>query len=85
LVKIKNKFEALSAPSLFNLEQEFRQFLLKMRQDPEIWINELEDYRMRIEELGSSISDNQFIPQILNNMMDDYNSQLAMIKKIILK
>jgi hypothetical protein len=36
---------------------------------------------MRLEELGSSISDNQFILHILNNMMDDYDLQLAMMEK----
>jgi hypothetical protein len=31
--------------------------------------------------LGSSISDNKFILHILNNMMDDYDLQLAMMEK----
>jgi hypothetical protein len=36
---------------------------------------------MRLEELGSIIPDNQCILNILNNMMDDYNLQLAMMEK----
>jgi hypothetical protein len=36
---------------------------------------------MRLEELRSSISDNQFILHILNNMTDDYDLQLAMMEK----
>jgi hypothetical protein len=44
-------------------------------------ITELEDYQMRLEELGSSISDNQFILHILNNMTEDYDLQLAMMEK----
>jgi hypothetical protein len=36
---------------------------------------------MRLEELGSSISDNQYILHILNNMTDDYDLQLAMMEK----
>jgi hypothetical protein len=54
---------------------------LKKVQDPDIWITELEDYRMRLEELGSSISDNQFILHILNNMTDDYDLRLVMMEK----
>jgi hypothetical protein len=54
---------------------------LKKGQDPDIWITELEDYQMRLEELRSRISDNQFILQILNNMMEDYDLQLAMMEK----
>jgi hypothetical protein len=79
--RLKNKFEPSSAPSLVKLEKQFRQCSLKKRQDPDIWITELEDYRMRLEELGSSISDNQFILHILNNMTDDYDLQLAMMEK----
>jgi hypothetical protein len=36
---------------------------------------------MRLEELGSSISDNQFILHILNNMTDDYDLYLTMMEK----
>jgi hypothetical protein len=55
--------------------------LIKEGQDQDIWITELEDYQMRLEELGSNISDNQFILHTLNNMMDDYDLQLAMMEK----
>jgi hypothetical protein len=36
---------------------------------------------MRLENLGSNISDNQFILNILNNMTDDYDLQLTMMEK----
>jgi hypothetical protein len=36
---------------------------------------------MRLEELGSSISDNQFILHILNNITEDSDLQLAMVEK----
>jgi hypothetical protein len=36
---------------------------------------------MRIEELGSRISDNQFIFHTLNNMTDDYDLQFSMMEK----
>jgi hypothetical protein len=39
---------------------------------------------MRLEELRSSISDNQFILHILNNMTDDYDLQLAMMEKRVM-
>jgi hypothetical protein len=78
---LKNKFEPSSAPSLVKLEKQFRQSSLKKGQDPYIWITELEDYRMRLEELGSIISDNHFILHILNNMTEDYDLQLAMMEK----
>jgi hypothetical protein len=78
--RLKNNFEPSSAPSLVKLEKQFRQCSLKKGQDPDIWITELEDYRMRLEELGSNISDNQFILHILNNMTDDYDLHLVMME-----
>jgi hypothetical protein len=54
---------------------------IKKGQDPDIWITDLVDYRMRLEDLGSSISDNQFILLIFNSMTDDYDLQLAMMEK----
>jgi gag-polypeptide of LTR copia-type len=74
--RLKNKFEPLSAPYLVKMEKQFRQCALKKGQDPEIWLTEFEDYRMKLEELGSSITDNQFMIHILNNMTSDYDLQL---------
>jgi hypothetical protein len=36
---------------------------------------------MRLEALGTSMSDNKFILHILKNMTDDYGLQLAMMEK----
>jgi gag-polypeptide of LTR copia-type len=78
---LRNKFEPQSVPSLVKMEKKFRQCALKKGQDPDVWITELEDYRMKLDELGSSIPENQFILHILNNMTADYNLQLAMMEK----
>jgi hypothetical protein len=79
--RLRKKFEPSCAPSLVKLKKQFRQCSLKKGQDLNIWNNDLEDYRMMLEEMGSIISDNQFILHILNNMTDDYDLQLAMIEK----
>jgi gag-polypeptide of LTR copia-type/Zinc knuckle len=81
--QLKSKFEPLSVPSLVKIEKQFRQCALKKGQDPEIWLTELEEYRMKLEELGSSITDNQFMTHILNNMTSDYDLQLALMEKRI--
>jgi hypothetical protein len=57
---------------------------LKKGQDPDIWITEFEDHRMSLEELGLSISDNQFIINVLNIMTDYYDLQLAMMEKRVI-
>jgi hypothetical protein len=77
--RLKNKFEPQSAPSFVKMEKQFTQCALKKDQDPDIWITELEDYRMKRNELGSSISENQFILHILNNMTAEYDLHLAMM------
>jgi hypothetical protein len=79
--RLRKKFELLSALSLIKIEKQFCQCSLKNEQDPDIRITDLKDYRMRLEEFGSSISDNQFILHILNNMTDDYDLPLAMMGK----
>jgi hypothetical protein len=43
------------------MEKQFRQSALKKGQNPDIWIIELEDYRIKLDELGL------FILHILNN------------------
>jgi gag-polypeptide of LTR copia-type/Zinc knuckle len=79
--RLRYKFEPQSAPSLVKMEKQFRQCTLKKGQDPDVWITELVDYRMKLDELGSSISENQFILHFLNNMTADYDLQLAMKEK----
>jgi hypothetical protein len=48
---------------------------LKKNQDPEIWITELDNPRMKLGELGSRITENQFMVHMLNNMIFEYNPQ----------
>jgi hypothetical protein len=54
---------------------------LKRGDNPEIWITELEDLRIRLEDMGSTISDNQFMIHVLNNVTTDYDLQLALMEK----
>ena len=61
------------------MEKQFCQCVLKKGQDPEIWLTEFGDYRVKIEEMGASITDNQFKIHILNNMTLDYDLQLRMM------
>jgi gag-polypeptide of LTR copia-type len=56
--KLKNKYEPISAPSMFKLDKQFREFSLKKSQDPEVWITELEDIFVRLDDMGSSILEN---------------------------
>jgi gag-polypeptide of LTR copia-type/Zinc knuckle len=78
--KLKNKYEPISAPALVKSEKQFRELSLKNGQDPEIWIMELEDLCVRLVTMHSSLSENQFMIHILNNLTSDYELQLAMME-----
>jgi gag-polypeptide of LTR copia-type len=59
--RIKNKYEPASAPTLLELEKQFRELVLKKGQDQETWIRELEDLHVVLETMASSIPENQFM------------------------
>jgi gag-polypeptide of LTR copia-type len=64
-----NKFEPVSAPSMVKLEKQFRALSLKKGEDPEVWITDLEDLLMTLENLGSTVTDNPFMIKVLNNLI----------------
>jgi hypothetical protein len=43
-------------------------------------MTELEDYRVKLEDLGLNTSGNQLILNVLNNLTTDYNLQLAIME-----
>jgi gag-polypeptide of LTR copia-type len=50
--KLKNKYEPTSAPSMVKLDKQFRDSSLKKGKDPEVWITQLEDISVRLEDMG---------------------------------
>jgi hypothetical protein len=78
--RLKNKYQPTSAPSLVKLECAFRKSVLKDNQDPGEWITHLEEMRMQLEEMGSVLSDDQFLVHVLNNLTEDYDLQVALLE-----
>jgi hypothetical protein len=66
---------------MVKLEKQFRELSLKKGQDPEVWITELEDLCVKLENMGSCITENQFTIHILNNLTSDYDLQLALMER----
>jgi hypothetical protein len=52
-VRLKNKYEIVSAPSMVKLLKRFRELYLKKGKVQEIWITELEDLSVKLESMGS--------------------------------
>jgi hypothetical protein len=54
---------------------------LKKGQDSEVWITELEDLHVKIENMNYCITENQFMIHTLNNLTSDYDLQLALMER----
>ena len=81
--RLKNKYEPTSAPSLVKTERLFRQSSLSKNEDPDAWITTLEELRMKLEDMGSAMTDDQFMIHILNNLTSDYELQMVLLEKRI--
>jgi hypothetical protein len=53
---------------MIKLDKQLRDSSLKKGQDPEAWITEFDDFPFRLDDLGSRISENQFIIHVWNNL-----------------
>jgi hypothetical protein len=65
--------QPVSAPSTVNLEKQFIELSVKKDLDPEVWITELEDLCVKLKNMGSCITENQFMIHMLNNLTSDYD------------
>jgi gag-polypeptide of LTR copia-type len=81
--KLKKKYDCISAPSSVKTERMFRESRLGKNEDPEMWINNLEDLHIKLETMGSSMTDDQFIVQVLNSLTNDYELQMLFLEKQI--
>jgi gag-polypeptide of LTR copia-type len=61
----------------------FRESRLGKNEDPVMWINNLEDLRIKLETMGSNMTDDQFIVQVLNSLTSDYELQMLLLEKQI--
>jgi hypothetical protein len=66
---------------MVKLDKQFRELSLKKGQDPEVWITALEDLRVKFENMGSCITENQFMIHILNNLTLDNDLQLTFMER----
>jgi gag-polypeptide of LTR copia-type len=60
-----------------------RESKLGRNEDPEIWINNLEDLQVKLEVMGSNMTDEQFLIQVLNSLSGDYKLQMTLMEKCI--
>ena len=72
--KLKDKYAPETGPTLTKLHQQFYSSKLKNQKsaDPDIWMTSLEEIRVRMEEMKSVMSDDQFMIYVMNNLTLDY-------------
>jgi hypothetical protein len=73
---LKRKYAPKTAPSLSKLHKVFYSAKLKSKTDPDVFITHLEDIRGRMSEMKSSMTDDQFILHVMNNLTKDYEMQI---------
>jgi hypothetical protein len=79
---LKNKYEQTSASSLVKTEKLlFSQRSLCKNEDPDSWITTLEEFRMKLDNIGSSMTDDQFMIHVINNPTSDYELQVVLLEK----
>jgi hypothetical protein len=81
--KLKKKYDSVYAPSLVKTERLFRECKLGKDEDPKTWITNLEDLRLKLEVMGSFLTDDQFILQVLISLINDYKLQVLLLEKRI--
>jgi hypothetical protein len=74
---LKKKFYLISYPSLVKTERAFRESKLEKGEDPEIWITNLEELYLKLEDMESHMTDSQFMVQVPNNLTNHYELQIV--------
>jgi hypothetical protein len=70
-------------PSLAKLHEQFYCAKLKKKTDLDVFIMYLEDLRVQMEEMGSTMMDNQFMLHIMNNLTKEYENQVSKVEDYI--
>ena len=72
---LKDRYEPNTGAAKVQLKQEFHQLKLESAEDdPDIWITQLELKRRRLQNLGSTIEDDDLILHILNCLPKEYET-----------
>jgi C2H2 zinc-finger/Zinc knuckle len=74
--KMQKKYNSIFAPSLVRTERMFRESKLNKDEDPDVWITNLEDIRIKLEVMGSSMTD-ELQMLLLEKRIVDVNNPLT--------
>ena len=80
---LMERYEPKDAPTLSDYHRQFYGARLRKRSDPASFITYMENLRIHMKEMGSVITDKQFMMQIINNLNQDYDMELKMLEEQI--
>jgi gag-polypeptide of LTR copia-type len=78
--RLNNKFEPKTATSCLRLQNLFHKSYLQSSQDPDKWITELEELRMRIIAAKSELTEESLMEHVLNNVPEMYNIEVSKLE-----
>jgi gag-polypeptide of LTR copia-type len=78
-LRLKKKYAPAMAPTLAKYQKMFYGAKLKHGSDPDGFITYLEELRLKMEEMGSQISDTQFLLHVMNNLSPEYKNQINLL------
>ena len=78
---LRSKFSPQTAPTEIALYRKFYDSKLKKGMDPDVWISQMEDTRMRLEEMNSAMTEKHFLMHLINNLTSEYNYTVALVEK----
>ena len=79
--RLSEKFAPKRAPNKLELKMEFNKCVLKSAsEDPDEWITKLESIKTRLQEMKTTISDEDLLIHILNNLPKEYEVQQSKLE-----
>ena len=76
-----NKFAPKAAPNKLELKMEFQKCVLKNpTDDPDEWITRCESIKAKLSEMNSTVSDEDLLIHILNNLPKEYEIQQSKLE-----
>jgi len=79
--RLKAKYAPKIAPRKMELIREFQRLTLKSsREDPDVWLTNLESIQTKLSEMSYTISDEQLMIHVLNNLPEKYDIQVSKLE-----
>ncbi len=79
--RLKEKYAPKIAPRKVELMREFQKMTLKSSgEDPDVWLTNLESIRTKLAEMSYTISDEQLMIHVLNNLPEEYDIQISKLE-----